>query len=356
LLGTQFASVIEMKSVKKYYTDALKKIKTPVLPALLLAGVLITGTIGYSIIWREYNVSIIDALYMTVITITTVGFAEIYPLGSIGRIFTMCVCVLGMGSLFYILSIMMENLFMIQVLNLGGKKKTMKAIDKLSGHIILVGYGRVGQLASREMLRSNREFVVVDQTQPVADTYLQNDKLLFVIGDATEDQTLLSAGIERAGGLIVTTSNAADTVFVVLSAKVLNPKLFVIARCDENSAFEKLRRAGADRIVNPYEIGGQRLANMMIRPHVVDFIETSFGHDNDNLSIENIIISDDSGWIGKTLKEIHLRQKIGASIIAVIRDGKPIANPGGEFTVRSGDRMLALGTREQLSHVEEVSR
>lgn len=345
-----------MKRVKRYYIDAKSKLKKPVFPAFLLTGVLLVGTIGYSIIWADYDASFIDALYMTVITITTVGFAEIHPLGAFGRIFTMCICVLGMGSLFYILGILMENLFMIQILNLSGKKKTMKTIESLEGHIIVVGYGRVGQLASRELLRSSKKFVVIDKYQPELDLYSQNDKLLVVTGDATEDQTLLNAGIERASGLIVTTSNSADTVFVVLSAKVLNPKLFVIARCDENSSFEKLRRAGADRIVNPYEIGGQRLANMMIRPHVVDFIETSFGHDDDNLSIENIILPDDSSWIGKPLKEIHLRQKVGASIIAVIRDGKPIANPGGEFVIAAGDRLLALGTREQLAHIERVCR
>lgn len=345
-----------MKRAKRYYVDVMAKIKRPVLPALLLAGVLLAGTVGYSLFWAEYDISIVDALYMTVITITTVGFAEIHPLGPWGRVFTMFICVFGMGSLFYILSIMMENLFMIQILNLSGKKKIMKTIDSLSGHIIVVGYGRVGQLASRELLRSSKKFVVIDKYQPELDLYSQNEKLLVVTGDATEDQTLLNAGIDRASGLIVTTSNSADTVFVVLSAKVLNPKLFVIARCDENTSFEKLRRAGADRIVNPYEIGGQRLANMMIRPHVVDFIETSFGHDDDNISIENIILPDDSSWIGKPLKEIHLRQKVGASIIAVIRDGRPIANPGGEFVIAAEDRLLALGTREQLAHIERACR
>jgi voltage-gated potassium channel len=336
------------------YKELKPETKKPVIPVMILLVVMVIGTIGYSIIWQEHGGNLIDALYMTVITLTTLGYAEIYPLDNVGRIFTMFIAVTGIGSLFYVLSVIMENLFVVQLHNYRGKKKKMKEIEKLHNHIIIIGYGRVGQLAASMLLNSGERFVVIDDDFVEEDIVNLKQNLLKVTGNATEDSTLIKAGIIRARGLIVATGNSATTVFVALSAKVLNPNVFIVARADEDSDVEKLKRAGADRVVNPYSIGGQRMANLMINSNVVDFIETSFGIAEGGLKIENLKPSDNCNWYNRTLKELDLRQKFGVSVLAVIRDNKPVTNPGGNFKLKFGDQFIMMGSEEELNSIEKA--
>ena len=345
------------KGIKKKddFATISANLKKPVIPLVFLLILIVIGTTGYSILWRNEEGVLVDALYMTVITITTVGFGEIHKLDSNGRIFTMFISIAGFASLFYVLTLLMENLVIIQLNNYRGKKKKMKKIDKLNNHIILVGHGRVGHLTAKELASAHEPFVAIDDSFDDPEFIPLDDSMLMIEGDATEDEVLLKAGIERARGMIIATANSATNVFVVLSAKVLNPKLFIVARADLDSDIEKLKRAGADRVVNPYSIGGQRLAQLMVNKNIIDFFDTTLGSKENSLKIENIILSDSSKWYGKTLKELDLRQKTGASILAVSRHSAPILNPGADFIIMKEDQLLVIGTKEQLKHIEELA-
>ncbi|MFP4529157.1 MAG: potassium channel family protein [Candidatus Kapaibacterium sp.] len=343
-----------LKDLKKLRRSNLE-LKKPFLPTIILLLVIIIGTMGYNIIWEDTESTVIDELYMTLITITTIGFEEVYPLDSIGRIFTIFVGIFGIGSLFYILSVLMENLVIIQLANLRGKKKMMKKIDKLENHILLIGYGRVGRIAAKELKEHGEKFVIIDWDFGDNMSELVGEDILALEGDGTEDNILLQAGIERARGVIVTTARPSTTVFVVLSAKVLNPNLFIVARSDEESAIEKLQRAGADRIVNPYSIGGQRLARVMVNPNMFDFIESSLGPGENALNLEKIMVPASSRLIGKSLKELDIRSASGATILAVIRDGTPTINPQDDFRIEERDQLIALGNNEQLKRLEELT-
>ncbi len=327
------------------------QLKKPYLPTLLLIMIIIISTIGYDILWSKYDSTILDELYMTFITIATIGYAEIYPLGPAGRVFTIIIAMLGIGSLFYILSIMMENLFAMQFLNLRSKKKMRKKIEKLKDHVILVGNGRVGNLAAKELIDRKIDFVLVEEKFRESDGIENNPDILAVEGDATDDEVLKYAGIERAKSMIVATANSATTVFVILSAKVLNPNLFVVARADEDTAISKMKMAGADRIVNPYSIGGQRLANIIINPNMVDCFEKGISTCDETVVMEKIIISPNSKWINKTLGDLDLQKKSGASILVVIRDNNPNLSPQNDFIIREGDQLVVIGSDKQISNV-----
>ena len=340
---------------KKGKYKELKPItKKPIMPTIVVLAVIVVGTAGYWWLWRYNNGNIIDALYMTWITIATIGYMEVHPLNETGRIFTILISIAGIGSLFYVLSIFMENLFILELHNYRGKKKKMKEIEKYENHIILIGYGRVGQLAAKVLLNRGEKFVVIDDDFIEEDVVNLKDNLLRITGNATEDAILNKAGIKKARGLLVATGNSATTVFVVLSAKVLNPDIFIVARADEDSDKEKLKRAGADRVVNPYSIGGQRMANLMINQNIVDFLETSFGIKDGNLRIESITLPDKSHWNDKTLRDLDLRQKFGVSILAVVRNMKPITNPGGNFKIKEGDQFIIMGSDDDLKKVEQT--
>ncbi len=332
---------------KNQYNTKLKK---PLLPGILLALIIIVGTIGYMLIWKDIaEAGFIDAFYMTIITITTLGYAEIYELGHVGRMFTIFIALFGIGSLFYILGTFMENLFILQLDNYRGKKKMQKKIDELDDHIIVIGLGRVGKRAVKELIQKQENFVVIDnKITDEQSEEINNNEFYCIKGDATDDDTLNSAGINRARALMVTTANSSTSVFVVLSAKVLNPNIFIVARCDNDNDIEKLMRAGANRVINPYAIGGQRLANILVNPNVVDFFETSLGSKQQSINIENIQLPEDSIWLGKSLIEMNLRQKSGATIIAVMRDNKPITQLDGNMKLLEEDILLTLGTKEQL--------
>jgi voltage-gated potassium channel len=349
VMGKNSKLIISEKEAEGKYLH-----KKPILPAIILLSVIILGTTGFYILWLDTNATLIDALYMTLITITTIGFAEVFPLDNTGRIFTIIIGIGGIGSLFYLLSIFMENLFILQIKNYKGKKKIMKRVNDLSDHLIIVGYGRVGKLAVNEIARHEKKCIIIDENFEDDINYTHNENIFTLKGDATRDEILLKAGIDRAQSMIVTTAKSATTVFVVLTARVLNPKLFIVARVDDDNDQEKMIRAGADKVVNPYSIGGQRLANLVVNPNVIDFFETSFGPSETNLSIEKILLPGNSKWVDKTLIEIDFRRKVGVTILAVIRNGKPLVNPDGNFRLRSEDQLIAMGTKQDLANIEKL--
>jgi len=332
-------------------------VEKPLIPTLLIIVVSVFGTAGYYIIWYDEGVTILDALYMVMITITTIGFQEVLPLTSpTSKIFTMFVALVGISSLFYLFSNIMENLFLYQTMNIRGRKKMKKYLQEINDHFIIVGYGRVGRLAAYELLARNQKFVVIDSE--ISDSSLKEKENDFHIiqGDATEDDILKLAGIERAKSIIVATAKAEVTVFVVLSAKELNPKLNVVARADDESDINKLKKAGADKVVNPYAAGGYQLASLASNQAVVGFYDTSLKEGKEDFIIEKVSLSKNSTWIGKTLKDLDVRKKCGTSIIRVIRKYESVLNPEGNFIFKADDQIVAVGNHRQLQRLEEYTR
>lgn len=321
------------------------------LSAILVAGV--GGTVGFHHLWRDEGGTWLDALYMTFNTLTTVGFREVHPLDSTGRWLTMGVGGVGIGGFFFLFGVVMDLLVARQFSDLRGRRRMRKRIDALSGHYVVAGLGRVGRRAVEELEEAKAPFVVVDPSEPVEEVARERDYLL-VRGDATEDEILERAGIQRAKGLIVTTNNDATNIYVVLSARILNPNLFIVARADDESSVPKLLRAGADRAISPYAIGGKRLAHLMLSPGAVEFFETAMRRGNKSLNIGDIVLVPGSPMVGKALAELKLPQDTGATLLAVLRDGTAIAAPRPDLVLTAGDRLLALGTDEQLEQLEKL--
>jgi voltage-gated potassium channel len=292
---------------------------------------------------------------MTVITITTIGYGEVKPLDSTGRVFTMVIAITGVGSLFYTAGAVMEYLVAVRLADPGGHRKMERRIEGLSGHIIVAGLGRVGRQAAQELQAARADFVVVDPGE-AAQRQCQERGYLHVSGDATEDEVLDQAGVTRARGLIVTTANDATNMYIVLSARVRNPGLAIVCRAVDDTAVPKLMRAGANRAISPYAIGGHRLAHLLLSPTVVDFFETALRRGHEALNIESIALGDASATVGHTLGSLDVRRMTGATVLAVMRDGQPIVNPGGELILSAGDQVLALGTTAQLNDLERLLR
>src|SRR6266545_4022718 len=307
-----------------------------ILPLSVVLAVVVAGTLGYFWLWRGLGGTWLDALFMTVTTITTVGYGEVKPLDSAGRIFTMFIAIVGVGSLFYTFGVVMEYLVAVRLADPTGRGKMEKHIEALTGHIILAGLGRVGRQAAQELQAAQVPFLIVDPTEGTL-RQAEEHGYLCLQGDATDDAVLERAGVRRARGLIATTANDATNMYIILSARVL-----------------KLTRAGADRAISPYAIGGHRLAHLILSPSVVDFFETAMQRGRESLNIEALAVGSEGRAVGRTLEGLNLRQATGATVLAILRDDNCMANPSGDMALRAGDQLLALGTRAQLELVERV--
>jgi len=314
-----------------------------------LAIIVVIGVIGYRLIegW-----SFLDALFMTVITITTVGYEEVNPLSAGGRIFSIFLIVGGVGGALYslttIVEYMIEGRFGITL----GRRQMKSRIAKLKNHFILCGYGKVGREIARVFSQEGAPFVVIDRDEDrIANA--EKDGCLYLLADATNDEVLKEAGIERARGLVAAVGSDADNTYITLSAHGLRPDLFIEARASSSQAEAKLKRAGADRIISPDSIGAQRMAMLALRPAVVDFIDTVTRRRGQEFQMENIAVVSDSPLAGLTVEET--RQCSKANILAISKkSGKLLANPPGEETIEAGDRLIIMGTRKQLASLEGI--
>lgn len=329
------------------------ELKRPVLPLLVLFSVITVGTIGYYIMWQDKEDALFDAFYMVGLTITTVGFHEVHELDKYGQIFTMFVAITGIGSLFFIFSVFMENLFIIQNFTNRSRKKMLKEINEMENHFIIIGFGRVGALAAYELVMRKEDFVVIDKEFEENDI-LSPSEYKAIEGDAMDDDTLELANIKNAKALIVATSNPEITVFVVLSAKQLNPNLHIVARSDFEQVTDKLIKAGADKVVNPYAAGGYKMASLAANPTVVDFFDSNLRGSSSGFELEMIELPDSSKLIGKSLSEINIRKKTGASVIGVIREDDRVINPGGEYVLESKDKIMVIGNLSQIQKFEKM--
>jgi voltage-gated potassium channel len=323
------------------------------LPLSVVLAVIGAGSLGYRWLWRDLGGSWLDALFMTVTTITTIGYGEVKPLTAAGRIFTMVIAFVGIGSLFYTFSVVMESVVARRLADPAGRRRMARTIRTLSGHTVVAGLGRVGRQAAQELDEAGAPFLIVDPGEPAV-RIAEAQGYLFLQGDATEDGVLQRAGIERARGLIVTTANDATNMYIVLSARVLNPALHIVSRAVDDASVTKLIRAGANRAISPYAIGGHRLAHLILSPTVVDFFETALRRGDETLNIEDMAVETDSAIVGKTVDDLDLRQATGVTILAILREGTPVVNPPGHFVLQPADHLLALGTREQLARLERL--
>lgn len=324
------------------------------LPLSIVVITLCIGTLGYYILWLDINGTVLDALYMTVITIATIGFGEVKPLSSAGRIFTIIITFVGMGGLVYVLSAAMEYLVQFQLSDKKEQKRMKEHLEQLHNHIIVIGCGRVGKHAANELLHHKQTFIVIDNDARIRD-YATEHGIFALIGHATDDNVLIKAGIERAKGIIIATPNDATNLFIVLSARTLNPSIKIIARAEEESSIRKLLRAGADKAITPHTISGQQLVTLMIHPTIVDFLENTIGTYDNGLRIESLTIAHNSPIIGHSLDELYTTYKSTATILVIIKNRQYFPNPEKYLRIEEGNHIIALGTDEQLTLLEQLA-
>lgn len=318
-----------------------------------LLAILLIGSFGYVILegW-----SFFEGLYMTVITLTTVGYGEVRPLSQTGRTFTILLIFLGVGFMFYVIMAIAQMVVEGQLRDVFGRRRMEREIRKLKEHFIICGFGRIGEVISRELHHNQIPIVVVDN-RPQHTSILERSGYPHVIGNATQEEVLLSAGIERARGLISVVSSDADNVYIVLTARSMNPDLVIVSRAGETGSNQKLRRAGANEVISPYELGGLRMAQTILRPTVVDFMDVALGEGID-LSLEEIPVGGKSDIIGKALKDSGIRQQLDLIIVAIKRlNGTMLFNPQPDAPILQGDTLIALGSKvnlDKLAHLLEA--
>ena len=319
------------------------------LTASLLA-ILVLGSLGY--VWLE-GWSFMDALYMTVTTLTTVGYGEVHPLNAVGRIYNMVLILAGMGVLIYIITSLARVVVEGEIAAALGKRKLLKRIKKLSGHYIICGYGRLGEIIARQ-LQERRIPLVVVENNPELTINLDQSGYYFVAGDATKEEVLLEAGIERAKGLVAVVHSDASNVYIVLTARSLKPDLFIVARGEEPGSRQKLLRAGADKVESPYELGGRKMAHTILRPTVTTLMELAMAEGME-WSMEEIRVGETSSMIGIPLKDSGIRQKYDLIVVAIKRaDGGMVFNPTPKSIVQAGDTLIIIGMRKHLEALEEI--
>jgi voltage-gated potassium channel len=314
----------------------------------VVTGIVVIGTLGYVLL---FGWSPSDAIYMTVITLTTEGYREVRELDEGGRLWTMLVAVAGVGIIFGTVGFVAETFVAEAFSGRRQRRRMVEAVAALQNHFILCGYGRVGSTAARELEHAGMPVVVID-TQPESVEHAARDGHLIVHGDATRDDVLVSAGVSRARGLITTVDSDAQNVYVTLSARALNPKLFIVARANDEGSEGKLRQAGADRVVSPYARAGRQVAELATRPRVADFIDFALSHGQLAFSIEEIEVAEGGPLAGKTVAELANR---GIHVMAVVSHGPRQfdTNAPMDRVLSAGDELIVSGTAEVLKALGE---
>ena len=318
---------------------------------LAIACTLLIGTVGFTLI-DHYPP--FDAFYMTLTTMTTVGYAEVHPLSRAGRIFNSFLIFFGVTTIFIAIGAMTQTIIELEFGDAIGQRRNKRMIDKLKDHYIICGFGRVGRGAAAELQHAGVPFVVVDISPERVERAMQAG-MLAVAADSTHDETLRQVGIERAAGLVAALATDADNLFVLLSAKGLNPRLYVATRAAEEDAEEKMRRAGADAVFAPYVITGHRLAQSLLRPHVVQFLDFTTKDIGEDIAIEQVRVSETSDMASRTIREMQLGRDVGVIVMAIRKgDGQMLFNPPADTAVHGGEYLIVMGRQENLRTLETL--
>ena len=318
---------------------------------ILLIAILIVGTAGYMIIedWR-----FLDALYMTIITISTVGYREINQIGDPGRVFTILLVVVGVGFTLYVAAAVVQFMVEGRMRILLGRRRLDQKINRLKNHYIVCGYGRIGRVICRNLRRKPLDVVAIDKS-PELIPVMDEDDILYVAGDAADEASLIKAGIKRAKGLVAALATDMDNVFLVLSARQLAPELTIIARASKEAVKSKLQAAGADSVESPYEMGAVSMAHHIIRPTVTNFLDLAFAHRRKDIQMEEIPVSQSSELVNVPLKDSGIRQNFNLIIIAIKKpDGNMLFNPSFEAAIMPDDTVIAVGELENLQKLEKI--
>lgn len=330
-----------LKKLQNYSLENAASIRI-VLATIFLGMVFMLGSVGYHLI---EDISLFDGFYMTFITITTIGFREVINLSVEGRILTVVVFVLGIGVISYIASQTTQLIFESELFF---ERVMKKRIQKMKDHYIICGYGRIGHRIAQDLKKADLPVVIVENRESSINR-IKKDQLDYVEGNAQDEESLISAGIKDAKALICSLSSDQDNVFTTLVAREIRPDIFILVRTNENKNRRKVLKAGADKVISPYEIGADRMANVILRPNVDKFLEKMTSGDHQDHTFEEVQISNKSEVIGKSLMDINVRNKYSVLIIAIISGTGTIDfNPGGKTVLEEGDSLIVLGDQDKI--------
>lgn len=320
---------------------------------ILLPAILVIGTIGY---WGFEDWNFLDSVYMTIITLATIGYHEVHPLSDSGKLFTIIFVFFGVAPAWgFLVSVLLKSILEGHFRKLLGSRMMEKQLKKIKDHFIVCGYGRVGKTVCDELKNNKMNFVVIEQEKELIDE-MERENILYVHGSCADDDNLIAAGIENARALINTIADEADAVYVTLSAKQLNPGLFIMARADSESVHNKLKRAGATRVLSPHIYAGIYMAQTTLRPNVVDFMSLAADGSSESLKIEEIAVKRGSRLAGKSLKDSGIRSELGITVIGTRKQGKDMFyNPPPDNVINEGDTLILIGTTSQLEKLEAFS-
>jgi len=318
----------------------------------MMGALILFGTLGFIIVERYHW---FDALYMTVITLTTVGYYEVKALSTAGRVFNIVLLLVGVNSLLFGVGMMTSTIIELQLDHYFDRKRRKRMIDSLHDHYIICGFGRVGRGAAHELMHAKVPVVVIDNNEDRIDMVIKAG-MLGVLADSTRDETLRGVRIDRARGLVAALASDADNLFLTLSAKTLNPKLTVATRANEDESAAKLRRAGADSVVSPYGVTGSRLAQSLIRPHVTQFLDYAMLDPSVDLGIEQFRIDPGSGFSQSAVRDLKgIRKEYGVTVLAIRRgDGEMVFNPDPDSPINTGDHLIVMGKASSLHQLEKL--
>jgi voltage-gated potassium channel len=312
---------------------------------------IVIGTAGFHFI-EGWNV--LESFYTTVMTLTTIGYGDFAPKTRGGMLFTVMLVIFGVGTMLYTVGLVAQTMVEGRLTMLLGRGKMEKTIDKMKNHYIVCGCGRIGYLICKELAAEKVDFVVVDNNPEVIQK-IGEDGFVYFRGDAIHDKCLIGAGIKRARGIVCVLPTDAQNLYVILTAKELNPDIWILSRSEEEESEHRLLRAGANRVMSPYTLGGTRMAMAILRPAMLDFIEITTRRQSLELRMDELEICEGSPLIGKSLEDSEIRQRYGLIIVAVKKDsGKMIFNPVASYVIQGGDKLIALGEEDNVSKLSQA--
>lgn len=326
-------------------------IRSAALHLALITFVLGAGTLGYMTI-EDWN--FLDSLYMTVITVATIGFSEVHPLSDSGRIFTIVLIILGVGLVTVLFTSIAQKVFQRQLMWTLRGKRMNDVIKSISSHVIICGYGRLAQFAADDLNESGLPFVIIER-DPDKGSLARRKGYLVVEGDASEEQILRDAGISRARQIASLLPRDSDNLYVILAAREISADIFILCRSEDEAGEKRLLKVGANKVLSPYRVGGQKIAESVKRPHVTDFLDLAVSRNGESLQIEEIKIPVESPISGHTLGELDLRQKANVILAAIIDNtGDTIFNPSADTLVKQGSTLIAFGLKSELIKLEAL--